>query len=246
MKKPAKTKVKSYKGSHSTSSRIFKKDAALMAKTGYYPISQNFHADSWGFGSFLIALVLCFVIIGIFIFIYMLIFRPSGGVLTVTYEYKGKGEEKECPECAEMIKESAKICRFCRYEFNRDDDNPEGLKTRWYESGQKKQESNYKNNKREGLDTLWYEDGQKMREANYKDGNQEDYILYSWHKNGQKKQESNYKNDNQEGLTTWWYESGQKKTKGNYKGGKLDGLVTMWDKNGQKVSESHYKDGEVV
>lgn len=25
--------------------------------------------------------------------------------------------EKECPQCAEMVKSKAKICRFCRYEF---------------------------------------------------------------------------------------------------------------------------------
>ena len=24
---------------------------------------------------------------------------------------------KECPMCAESVKEKAKICRFCRYEF---------------------------------------------------------------------------------------------------------------------------------
>ncbi len=58
-----------------------------MARDGYFPTSQNYNPGSYGAGSFLIAALLCFVCIGIIVFIYMLVVKPPG-VLTVTYELR--------------------------------------------------------------------------------------------------------------------------------------------------------------
>ena len=119
--------VKNYKGTQSDATRYFKRDSVKMAERGYYPTSQNWSSGSYGFGSFFIALLLCIILIGVLVFIYMLIVKPDG-TLSVTYEFKKEKDEivqkkkknlkeKECPECAEMVKEKARICRFCRYEF---------------------------------------------------------------------------------------------------------------------------------
>jgi hypothetical protein len=75
------------------------------AAKGYFPTSQSYAPGSYGCGAFLAALLLCVILVGILVFIYMLIVKPER-VLTVTYEYRGTAatraaEEKTCPKCAE-------------------------------------------------------------------------------------------------------------------------------------------------
>jgi hypothetical protein len=121
--------VKTYKGKQEKATSLFQSDAAKMAKQGYFPTSQNWAPGSWGFGSFLIAFLLCLILVGFLIFVYMLIVKPAG-TLTVTYEkqvaeqpkelmpeFRKPQDEKVCPECAETVKAAAKKCRFCGHSF---------------------------------------------------------------------------------------------------------------------------------
>ena len=117
--------IKTYKGSQAQAIAAFQADSVKMAAQGYYPTSQTWAPGSYGCGSFLVALLLCIVIIGILIFIYMLIVKPDG-MLTVTYELRSVSgnsargtlvEEKTCPKCAEQVKAAALICRFCGHNF---------------------------------------------------------------------------------------------------------------------------------
>ena len=71
------------------------------------------------------ALLLCIVLIGFLIFIYMLVVKPQG-TLTVTYVRKEPmappaidppADTKVCPRCAETIKAAALVCRYCGNEF---------------------------------------------------------------------------------------------------------------------------------
>jgi Uncharacterised protein family UPF0547 len=117
--------VKTYKGNQARAIELFQADAAKMAAQGYVPTSQSWAPGAYGCGSFLLALLLCVVIIGLLIFIYMLLVKPEG-TLSVTYELRADtvgskiltpSEEKTCPKCAEQVKAAAQICRFCGHSF---------------------------------------------------------------------------------------------------------------------------------
>jgi hypothetical protein len=109
--------IKTYKGSQAEATARFQADSIEMAGLGYFPTAQSWAPGRWGAGAFIVALLLCFFIIGFLVFVYMLIVRPDG-TLTVTYAWRTAAvEEKTCPKCAERIKAQALVCHFCGYEF---------------------------------------------------------------------------------------------------------------------------------
>ncbi|CAJ0878907.1 hypothetical protein AMST5_03011 [freshwater sediment metagenome] len=75
-----------------------------MAAVGYFPVSQSWAPGHWGCGSFIVALLLCFLLIGFLIFIYMIIVPPSG-TLTVTYERRVINHPLPSGEKSESTKE---------------------------------------------------------------------------------------------------------------------------------------------
>lgn len=90
------TIVKTYRGREQAATQAFRADAAALAAKGYHPTSQQYVPGSYGCGSFIVAALLCFVLIGIIVFIYMLVVKPPG-VLTVTYEYRPPATQQAGP-----------------------------------------------------------------------------------------------------------------------------------------------------
>ena len=115
--------IKTYRGSQEEATTRFRADSEKMAAKGYFPTSQTWAPGSYGCGAFLVALLLCIIIIGILVFVYMLIVKPDG-TLSVTYELRSAvpsekpDDEKTCPKCAEKIKAAATLCRFCGHTFS--------------------------------------------------------------------------------------------------------------------------------
>lgn len=118
--------VKRYSGSHKKATLAYQNHSKNMIRQGYHPVSQSWAPGNYSTGAFIMALLLCLLLIGVFIFIYMILVKPAG-ILTVTYELRleendfsepsVKEFEKTCPRCAENIKKAAFVCRYCGHEF---------------------------------------------------------------------------------------------------------------------------------
>ena len=75
----------------------------------------------------------------------------------------------------------------------------------------------YKDGKREGLETWWYESGQEKQEINYKDG--KPISAEAWKPNGKKCPVTNVKNGN--GVVVWYNEDGTEQSPKTYGEGEL-------------------------
>ena len=99
--------------------------------------------------------------------------------------------------------------------------NDQAAYTGWvklmYPNGQIMILGQIKNGKQDGLVTKWYENGQKRQEENYKD-----YILMSavgWKPNGEKCPVTNVKDGN--GVWVWYKEDGTESFRKTYKNGEI-------------------------
>lgn len=77
--------VRVYRGSRADSFGAFQMDAVSTGAAGYVPTSQSWTPGQWGAGQFFLALLLCLVLIGFIVFIYMAIVKPAGS-LSVIYQ----------------------------------------------------------------------------------------------------------------------------------------------------------------
>src|SRR4051794_16528609 len=70
------TIVRTYTASRQADANsAFQNDAAELAKHGYQPTTQSWAPGQWGCAAFLVALLLCVVLVGFLAFIYMLIVK---------------------------------------------------------------------------------------------------------------------------------------------------------------------------
>lgn len=120
--------VKTYRGKKSSVTQQYKRDLSVMAKKGYEPTQQIMVEGKWSALQFVLAFLLLFIVVGLFFLLYMIVVKPKD-ILTVTYTLRHQATEslnnieevvdniKECPMCAETVKQKAKICRYCNYSF---------------------------------------------------------------------------------------------------------------------------------
>lgn len=103
------TLVRTYKGANqSDATALFQEDSQLLSQRGYLPTTVSWAPGQWGCGAFLVALLLFVVLVGIFVFLYMLIVKPDG-TLTVTYT-KAEGQTAPSdPSPATLTKRLAEL-----------------------------------------------------------------------------------------------------------------------------------------
>jgi len=127
---------------------------------------------------------------------------------------------------------------------------PTGSNVKLYPSGQIKEKSNWYEGKIKGVRTSWYENGQKEEEDFFVNGKLDSSMYY--YPSGNKDYTGKFvwvedeRGNFQNGVWTYWYENGQKKIDRNYNIGKLDGLQIKWYVSGQKESEETYQNGDLI
>lgn len=86
-RKKLKSIRKTYKGNLKQANKKLEKEMQKMSAKGYELDSKTYIPGQWGCGSFLVAFALCFLFIGIIVFIYMLIVQPPGELQVVYKPY---------------------------------------------------------------------------------------------------------------------------------------------------------------
>ncbi|MBD29271.1 MAG: hypothetical protein CMO38_08485 [Verrucomicrobiaceae bacterium] len=109
-----------------------------------------------------------------------------------------------------------------------------GKTFRLHINGHKESEIIYKDGKKEGLKTVWYDNGQKWFANNYKD-DRLNGLATGWHRNGQKSSEVTFKNDIRNGSSIEWFANGKKLAEQNFKNDKLVGHQKYWNNKGESV-----------
>jgi antitoxin component YwqK of YwqJK toxin-antitoxin module len=96
-----------------------------------------------------------------------------------------------------------------------------------------------------GLVFDWYETREKKEETNYQNGIKNG-AARRWYKNGQLKQECSFLHDRYHGVFQSWYENGKLRAEGSYLEGKHDGEWILYDRDGNKMPSIYYENGVEV
>ncbi|MEN8158019.1 MAG: hypothetical protein ABFS10_13795 [Bacteroidota bacterium] len=104
-----------------------------------------------------------------------------------------------------------------------------GVRTSYYNNGQKQSEGMYIDGKLQGTYRSWYENGILCSEVEYVDGKRNGLSL-DYYKNGAKWREVYYENNNMiRNTDISWYMNGQLQSKN------IDGEEVYWDENGKRI-----------
>lgn len=123
--------------------------------------------------------------------------------------------------------------------------NLEGIVKWYHENGNIQAEYNYENGKKEGISKKYYGNGNLEYEEHWKD-DKLNGVVKSYYKNGQLEYEDNYKDDKLDGLSKTYYSNGNIQSESTYKDDKRNGVSKWYYEDGQLESEANYKAGVIV
>lgn len=146
----------------------------------------------------------------------------------------------------------------------------DGLVKEFYDSGQKKTETNFFKGVEHGSFTCWYENGSiglkggfyfghrygffttlsengsKLSEIEFDKSGDQIGLSITWYESGKIKSQCEMVNDKVHGTWIEWHENGQKKREFEAKFGHKDGKSIEWDTEGNVILVEHYKNGDLV
>lgn len=119
-----------------------------------------------------------------------------------------------------------------------------GMRTTWYENGQKQSETAYVDGAKEGPERTWYRGGQQWGEGGYKNG-KADGTWIVWHRNGFKAKEWRIEEGVWNGPYRTWHLNGEPRMERIYVSGRMQGPFTVWDEEGNVVNTGTFVDDVV-
>ena len=130
-------------------------------------------------------------------------------------------------------------------------DKSEDVEIKYWCNGNKRSEVHLKNGIVVGLRTEWYESGEKKMECRYKTWKDRVGKTYTnlhgkkteWYESGVKKSECKYSTGRLTGIANTWYESGQMEFEIPFKIGARHGVEIKWSESGKIESEDYYEKG---
>lgn len=121
----------------------------------------------------------------------------------------------------------------------------DGMYQTYYENGQPQEKVNWINDKRDGKSERWHENGQKSEVMFFKLGIEDGEVL-QWYPNGNKKSILKFISGQVDGKGTSFFENGKIKAEGFYKDGKRNGMFIEYDINGKTINKINYINGEPI
>jgi len=115
----------------------------------------------------------------------------------------------------------------------------------YYESGNLKKQSTFKDDSENGEEIFWFENGKLEKKGSYINGKLNG--KYEWYfENAQKKQEGFFVNGKEDSTWREWFENGNAKMVGHFTHFEKNGNWTWWDETGKITASKNYKNGLVT
>jgi len=128
------------------------------------------------------------------------------------------------------------------YTLTRED--PGGLQTVYYESGEKMSEGEMRNSQKIGEWTSWHENGNILSRSYYDEG-QKDSLWFGYDESGILTGTGSYADDLENGIWMHYYPDGLVSDSGSYHEGMKEGLWKYYHENGSLKYSIHYKAGKI-
>ena len=127
--------------------------------------------------------------------------------------------------------------RYTYYIDENDLELKDGIWSKYYPNGQKKERSHWQDGMMHGQWELWYDNGDKKKESNWM-YNKKNGIEKMWYQGGQIEYQCMWEEGVRQGIETYWYENGRKKSEVEYLDGKQFGTKMEWEEDEEEILDT--------
>lgn len=121
----------------------------------------------------------------------------------------------------------------------------EGTVTSYFDNGNKKSITPFKNNMIDGKYLEYYENGTLKKDVSHKDDMRNGKYL-EYYEDGTLRKDLSFKDDMRNGNIKTYYSNGVLANDAQFKNDRLDGVYKRYNQKGQSISETHYRKGVPV